>query len=92
MAQILPSTPTGATTPEAMRVYQLLRRLPDEDYYVWQRLCIWDQPGPDFWIFRRDRRALLLKVSCATPGQVQARLQPGLFGLDQPIVPIGSQE
>lgn len=92
MANILPSTPTGATTPEAMRVYQLLRRLPDEDYYVWQRLCIWDQPGPDFWIFRRDRRALLLKVSCATPGQIQARLQPDLFGLDQPVVPIGSQE
>jgi hypothetical protein len=92
MARILPSTPTGVTTPEAMRVYQLLRRLPDEDYYVWQRLCIWDQPGPDFWILKRDRRALLLKVSCATPGQVQARLQPGLFGPDQPAGPFGCQE
>jgi hypothetical protein len=92
MAQILPNTPTGLTTPEVMRVYQLLRRLPDEEYYVWQRLCIWDHPGPDFWVLRRDRRAVLFKVSCATPGQVQARLQPGLFGLDQPVPPIGQQE
>jgi hypothetical protein len=92
MAQILPNTPTGSTTPEVMRVYQLLRRLPDEDYFVWQRLCIWEQPGPDFWVLKRDRRAVLLKVSCATLGQLQARLQPDLFGLDKPAPPIGSQE
>jgi hypothetical protein len=92
MAKILPNTPTGVTTPEVMRIYQLLRRLPDEDFFVWQRLCIWDQPGPDFWVLRRDRRAMLLKVSCATPDQVQARLQPDLFRLDIPEAPIGRQE
>lgn len=92
MAQILPNTPTGTTTPEVMRVYQLLRRLPDEEFFVWQRLCIWDQPGPDFWVLRRGRRAILLKVSGAAPGHVQARLQPGLFGLDRPVAPIGARE
>jgi hypothetical protein len=92
MAQILPNTPTGATTPEVMRVYQLLRRLPDEDFFVWQRLCIWDIPGPDFWVLRHDRRAILLKVSGVTPGDVQAILQPDLFGSDKPAAPIGSQE
>jgi hypothetical protein len=92
MAHILPNTPTGATTPDVMRVYQLLRRLPDEEYYVWQRLQIWDEPGPDFWVLRRDRRAVLLKVSDATPWHVQARLQPALFGRDQPAPSPGSRE
>jgi hypothetical protein len=80
MAHILPNAPVRATTPEVMRIYQLLRRLPDDEYYVWQRLHIWEQPGPDFWLLRQDRRALLLKVADATPGQVQAALQPALFG------------
>jgi hypothetical protein len=92
MAHILPDTPTGATTPEVMRVYQLLRRLPDEAFYVWQRLHIWEQPGPDFWVLRRDRRAMLLKVAGATSGDIQARLQPGLFDLDQPAPLPGSRE
>lgn len=92
MAKILPNSFTGAVTPELMRVYQLLRRLPDEEFYVWQRMTIWDTPGPDFWVLRRDRRAILLKVSNATPIHVQAIVQPGLFGSGQPIAPIGSQE
>jgi hypothetical protein len=92
MAHFLPNSPTGAATPEVMRVYQLLRRLPDEEYYVWQRLHIWEQPGPDFWVLRRDRRAMLLKVASATPGDIQARLQPGLFDLEQPAPPPGRRE
>ncbi len=79
MAQILPNAPIATTTSNAMRVYRLLNRLPDDNYFVWQRLHIWDQPGPDFWVLRNDRRALLIKVSEATPGDVQASLQPALF-------------
>jgi hypothetical protein len=80
MAQILPGAPVGLTTPERLRAYHLLRRLPDEEYYVWQRLAIWPEPGPDFWVAHRDGRAILLKVSSATPGDVQASQQPALFG------------
>jgi hypothetical protein len=92
MAEILPDTPTAALTPEVMRVYHLLRRLPDETYFVWQRLSIWPEPGPDFWVLRRDRRAVLFKVSAAIPADVKAILQPGLFGLSQPAAPVGRTE
>ena len=92
MARILPNTPAGVTTPEIMRIYSLLRRLPDEDFFAWHRLSIWDQPGPEFWLLRRDRRSILLKVSSSTPGDVRAMLQPDLFGHDKPRPPVGSLE
>ena len=92
MAQILPQTPSAATTPNVMRVYQLLRRLPDDEFYVWQRLPIWEGPGPDFWVLHRDQRALLLKVSEATPGDVRARLQPALFAKNRPTSAPGCSE
>lgn len=92
MAQILPNTPIASTTTNAMRVFHLLRRLPDDDYFVWQRLHIWDRPGPDFWVLRNNRRAMLIKVSEANPGDVRARLQPALFAQTPPAPPPGCQE
>src|SRR5512142_2782913 len=66
MARILPDAPTGAISPEAARIHRLLKRLPDEEYTVWQRLTIWAEPGPDFWVLHADGRGMLLKVSSAT--------------------------
>lgn len=92
MDQIFPNKPVGITTPEIMRVYQLMRRLPDNEYYAWQRLSIWEDPGPDFWLIRQDRKAMLFKVSSATLGEVRAMLQPDLFGPEATQPPVGQLE
>jgi hypothetical protein len=42
MAQILPDAPLATSSPEAGKVYRLLKRLPDATYAVWQR---WDACG-----------------------------------------------
>ncbi len=79
MAQILPDTPLGYCTPEAVKIYRLLKRLPDDQYAVWQRLSICPEPGPDFWVLRSDRRSVFIKVSAATPVDARSMLQSGLF-------------
>lgn len=78
MAVILPDTPLAAS-PEVARVYRLLKQLPDEAYTVWHRLAIHAEPGPDFWVLHRDRRALWIKVSTLTPMGAKALTQPNLF-------------
>lgn len=92
MALIFPNKPVGITTPETMRIYQLLRRLPDKGYSVWHRLSIWEDLGPDFWLLRQDRMALLLKVSSATPEYVRSMLQPDLFDPKEDRPPVGRIE
>jgi hypothetical protein len=69
MAYIFPDAPLGAVSPEVARLYRLLKQLP-ERFAVWHRLTLWQEPGPDFWILNQERRALLLKVSPATPASV----------------------
>ena len=79
MAHILPDTPLSSLTTEAARVFRLLKRLPDERFVVWQRLAIWDQPGPDFWVLRSDLRSVLIKVVTSTPAEARTALQGQLF-------------
>ena len=71
--------PLEFLTTEAARVFRLLKRLPDERFVVWQRLAIWDQPGPDFWVLRSDLRSVLIKVATSTPAEARAALQGQLF-------------
>ncbi|MCS7056167.1 MAG: hypothetical protein NZM18_08380 [Thermoflexales bacterium] len=78
MAIILPDTPL-TTSPEVARIHRLLKQLPDETYTVWHRLAIHAEPGPDFWVLHRDRRALWIKVSALTPIGAEVFTQPGLF-------------
>ncbi|MCA9985573.1 MAG: DEAD/DEAH box helicase [Anaerolineales bacterium] len=92
MAQILPTSLTGATTPEVARMYQLLRRLPDKEYYVWQRLSLWEQPGPDFWVLNDQQRAVLIKVSAATKADIKATLQPSLLAPAAQTEVVGQSE
>ncbi len=92
MAKILPDTPVFNTSPEAAKIYRLLKRLSDEDYAVWQRLAISIEPSPDFWILRRDRRALLIAVSTLSPSEVKAAVQPNLFRAATATVPTGFDE
>ncbi len=59
MATIYPNNPVGALSPETVKVFRLLKRLPEEVYAVWQRLACWSEPGPDFWVRDRSGRSLL---------------------------------
>lgn len=89
---MIPNSPIGAVTLEVARAFRLLKSLPDEDYLVWHRLGIWDQPGPDFLILKGDRRVALLKISRATPRDVRRVLQPELLSSGKGNSPMGVKE
>lgn len=78
MAQLIPATPLQGSTAELIRLFHLLKRLPD-NFVITQRLPALHGPGPDFLLIAGDR-ALLLAVSAATPRTVQRAQQPDLFG------------
>src|SRR5215216_4237382 len=79
MATIYPNNPVGALSPETVKVFRLLKRLPDEGYAVWQRLACWSEPGPDFWVRDRSGRSLLIKVSSATTQDARTAQQGSFF-------------
>ena len=79
MATIYPNTPVGALSPETVKVFRLLKRLPDDDYAVWQHLTCWAEPGPDFWVHHRSGCSLLIKVSDATTHDARGAHQGILF-------------
>jgi hypothetical protein len=78
MAHILPNNPIGAIAPETLKLFRLLKRLPDT-YAIWQRLNPGAEVGPDFWVRRNDGRAALIAVSTATVMDVRGALQERLF-------------
>jgi len=79
MATIYPDNTVGALSPETVRVFRLLKRLPDESYAAWQRLACWSEPGPDFWVRDRSGRSLLIKVSSATTQDARTAHQGSFF-------------
>ena len=79
MATIYPNNPVGALPPEIVKVFRLLKRLPDDAYAIWQRLAIWSEPGPDFWVRDRSGRSLLIKVSLATAQDARNARQGSFF-------------
>jgi hypothetical protein len=91
MARLFPNTPVGSITTETIKVYRLLRSLPD-DYSVWLRLAFWNEPGPDFWVLRDDGRAALLKVSSATTRDLRTVQQSSLFDGNSAAEPVGRAE
>ena len=78
MAYLIPATPFPGSTPELVRLQQVLKRLPDS-YVIFQRLSAIHGPGPDFWILRRDKRSVLVAIATATPQAVKQVAQMGLF-------------
>lgn len=78
MATILPASPAGAYPPETLRVFRLLKGLPDS-FTVYQRLALREVGGPDFWVRHQDGRSALLAVAAVTPAEVRAARQRGLF-------------
>ena len=79
MAFIFPNTPLGTVTPEVLKLFRLLKRLPDETYVVWHRLAVASASSPDFWILSKDQRALFISVSSATPADIRTIAQPSLL-------------
>ncbi len=96
MAQMFPNTLIGSVPPATMRVFTRLKRLPDEHFHVWQRLAVWSEAGPDFWLLRGDGRSLLLKVASVTRREVQQWQQPAiqetLFAPRAEVSPPGAAE
>lgn len=81
MANILPNTPLGPLPPEKLRIFRLLKQLPDS-FVVWQRLAVGqsgEYGGPDFWVRRDDGRCALLTVAAATLAAVRQARQTSLF-------------
>lgn len=78
MAHLIPATPLRESSNEAVRVFHVLKRLP-ERLIVSQRLPRLHGPGPDFWLVD-DNRVLFLAVSSATQREADRMLQPALFG------------
>lgn len=79
IATIYPNNPVGALSPEIVKVFRLLKRLPDDAYAIWQRLAIWSEPGPDFWVRNRSGRSLQIKVSLATTQDARSARQGSFF-------------
>jgi len=81
VARTFPDRPVGSVTPEVARVFRALKRLPD-GWNVWYHLTPWELEAPDFLVLDDQGRALLLKVSRATPQQASQAPQLQMFGLE----------
>jgi hypothetical protein len=88
MARILPDTPPRAASSEVVKVFQSLKRLPD-DYEVWHNLGFQKQKAPDFLLVRKGA-ALLVMVSAATAHDARFAGQITLF--EEQKAPMGEAE
>src|SRR5512139_2536186 len=88
MARILPDTPPRSASSEVVKVYQSLKRLPD-DYEVWHNMGFQKQKAPDFLLVRKGC-ALLVMVSAATAHDAQLSGQITLF--EEENEPMGMPE
>lgn len=78
MAQLLPPSPFQGSSPEVIRIFNVLRRLPDT-FIVSQRFSTSNKAEPDF-LLREANRLLLVAVSSATSQDVRQAQQLALFG------------
>ncbi len=88
MAKLIPATPLPGSSPELIRIANLLKQLPDH-FLIIQRLPALhdpDNPGPDFLLIKKTQ-LLFLSISRATSQDVQRMQQPDLFGVE--IEPVG---
>ena len=88
MARILPDTPPRSASSEVVKVYQALKRLPD-DYEVWHNMGFQKQKAPDFLLVRKGC-ALLVMVSAATAHDAQFASQ--ITFLQEEKAPMGKPE
>jgi superfamily I DNA/RNA helicase len=74
MAHILPETPPQTIPKEVLRVFRVLKSLPDT-FYVWHHLAPWQADAPDFLVLDEHGRALLIKVSSAAADEATTAAQ-----------------
>lgn len=89
MARILPDSPPRVGSTETIRVFNALKKLPDE-YTVWHNMNFHKQEAPDFLIIHQDGRALLLVVSSATSRDAKYAGQLTMMDVNQ--APLGQRE
>jgi superfamily I DNA/RNA helicase len=89
MARILPDTPPRVGSSEVIKVFNALKKLPDE-YCIWHNMNFQKQAAPDFLVLHDDGRAMLVMVSSATARDVKFAGQMNL--LDSETVPLGYLE
>lgn len=87
MAHILPNTPPISLPGEVLRVFRVLKTLPDS-FFVWHHLAPWQPHAPDFLVLHEDGRALLVKVSAASQASPAAQL----LLLESERAPLGTAE
>lgn len=87
MAQLIPSTPIQGSATETIRLFHLLKRLPD-DFVIIQRLPALHGAGPDFLLLQANR-VLFLAVAATTPQEAERAGQMSLFGGD--VRPLGEE-
>jgi hypothetical protein len=91
MAQIIPQTPTGSVSPEVVRVFNAIRRLPDT-WRAWFHVAPWEPEAPDFLLLGPQQQALVLKVSRATSEHARQAPQLQLLALEQEMPVPGESE
>jgi hypothetical protein len=89
MAHILPDTPPQSFPREVLRIFHMLKALPDT-FYIWHHLAPWLPEAPDFLILHEDGRVLLVKVSSAAASQASTAAQ--MLLLDDNRTPLGQAE
>ncbi len=89
MARILPDTPPRVGSSEVIKVFNALKKLPDE-YTVWHNMNFQKQEAPDFLVVHQDGRALLMVVSSATSRDAKYAGQLTLMDAEQ--IPLGQTE
>jgi hypothetical protein len=83
MAILLPNNPAGAYPPETLRVFRLLKQLPDS-FTVWQRLTPDAPAGPAFWVRHATGGSALISVANVPLSAIRAARQADLFGAAAP--------
>lgn len=89
MARILPDTPPRVGSSEVIKIFNALKKLPDE-YCVWHNMNFDKQNAPDFLLLHADGRALLMMVSSATSRD--AKFAGQLTLMESEPMPLGYPE
>jgi superfamily I DNA/RNA helicase len=89
MAHLLPDSPAGTLPPAVLRVFRLMKSLPD-DWQVWHHLAPWAPEAPDFLLVHPTRQAALVKVSGAMQAEADSAAQLLLVGAQK--IPLGQAE
>lgn len=84
MALLIPSRPPASASPAVLRMFLLLKKLPDE-FTVWHRAA--RTGSPQFLVKWREQHAFLLQVAATSQQLADTALQPALFWQEEGLSP-----